>query len=261
MPAGEAYPRALAAAKKAVELDDRSSAAHTSLAFVSYFGMWDAGTADEEFRRAINLDPNNANAHHWYATYLQSVRRFDESLSEIDRAQALDPNSPFILADKGRLLWIAGHHEEALRLLRQLEQADPDSLSPHRYLRFAYLEMGDHAGYLSELKKEAILLHDATLSAIAEAAEAGFAAHGVRGMLEGQLDRQKKAYSQGKLSPFYLAETYSRLGKTEEALKYLEACYDRHADETVNVPADPAFDNLHPVPAFQQFLAKAGLVP
>jgi DNA-binding winged helix-turn-helix (wHTH) protein/Tfp pilus assembly protein PilF len=260
MPAGEAYPRALAAAKKAVELDDRSSAAHTSLAFVSYFGMWDAGTADEEFRRAINLDPNNANAHHWYATYLQSVRRFDESLSEIDRAQALDPNSPSILADKGRLLWIAGHHEEALRLLRQLEQADPDSLSPHRYLRFAYLEMGDYAGYLSELKKEALLLHDATLSAIAEAAEEGFAAHGVRGMLEGQLDRQKKAYSQGKLSPFYLAETYSRLGKTEEALKYLEACYDRHADETVNVPADPAFDNLHPVPAFQQFLAKAGLV-
>src|SRR3984957_19770462 len=161
MPAGEAYPRALAAAKKAVELDDRSSAAHTSLAFVSYFGMWDAGTADEEFRRAINLDHNNANAHHWYATYLQSVRRFDESLSEIDRAQALDPNSPSILADKGRLLWIAGHHEEALRLLRQLEQADPDSLSPHRYLRFAYLEMGDYAGYLSELKKEALLLHDA----------------------------------------------------------------------------------------------------
>ncbi len=261
MPAGEAYPRALAAAKKAVELDDRSSAAHTSLAFVSFFGMWDSGTADEEFRRAINLDPNNANAHHWYATYLQSVRRFDESLTEIDRAQALDPNSPSILADKGRLLWIAGHRPEALRLLRQLEQADPDSLSPHRYLRFAYLEMGDYPGYLSELKKEALLLHDASLLAVAEAAEAGFAAHGVRGMLEGQLAQQKKAYGQGKLSPFFLAETYSRLGKTEEALKYLEACYDRRADETVNVPADPAFNNLHSVPAFQQFLAKAGLVP
>jgi DNA-binding winged helix-turn-helix (wHTH) protein/Tfp pilus assembly protein PilF len=261
MPAGEAYPRALAAAKKAVELDDNSSAAHASLAFVSFFGMWDAGTADEEFRRAIDLDPNNAKAHHWYATYLQSVRRFDESLNEIDRAQALDPNSAAILADKGVLLWRAGRHEEALRLLRQLEQADPDAVSPHRYLKAAYVEMGEYAGYLAEMKKEAPLLHDASLSAIAEAAEKGFAAHGARGMLEGQLEEQKKAYNLGKLSPFFLAETYSRLNNTAEAVKYLEACYDRHSDETVNIAADPTFNSLHTVPAFQQLLAKVGLPP
>ncbi len=107
MSASDAYPRALAAAKKAVELDENSSQAHASLGFVSFYGMWDAGTADEEFRRAIELDPTNAAAHHWYATYLHTVGRFDESLSEIDRAQALDPNSSSILADKGRLLWVA----------------------------------------------------------------------------------------------------------------------------------------------------------
>jgi DNA-binding winged helix-turn-helix (wHTH) protein/Tfp pilus assembly protein PilF len=261
MPATEAYPRALAAAKKAVELDDRSSEAHASLAFVSFFGMWDAGTADEEFRRAIDLDPNNANAHHWYATYLLSVRRFDESLNEIDRAQALDPNSASILADKGILLWRAGRHDEALRLLRQLEEADPNSVSPHRYLSFAYLEMSQYPAYLSEMKKEGLLLHDSSLSAIEGAAEKGFAAHGARGMFEGQLGQQKKAYLQGKLSPFFLAETYSQLGNTEEALKYVEACYDRHAEETVDLAIDPAFNNLHPVPAFQQFLAKVGLPP
>ena len=261
MPANEAYPRALAAAKKAVELNDRSSQAHASLAFVSFNGMWDSGMADEEFRRAIDLDPNNSNAHHWYATFLLSVRRLDDSLNEIDRAQGLDPNSPSILADKGRILWVSGRTEEALRLLRQLEAADPDSLSPHRYLKFAYLEMGNYPGYLAEMKKEAFLLHDASLSAIGTAAEKGFAAHGATGMFAGQLEQQNKAYSQGKLSPFYLAETYSRLGNTQEALKYLEACYDRHADETVNVASDPAFNNLHPVPAFQQFLAKLGLPP
>ena len=70
MPASEAYPRALAAAKKAVELDDRSSEAHASFAFASFFGMWDAATADREFRRALELNPSNAIAHHWYATYL-----------------------------------------------------------------------------------------------------------------------------------------------------------------------------------------------
>jgi|SRR5579862_5292998 len=261
MPASEAYPRALAAARKAVELDDRSSAAHASLAFVSFFGMWDSGTADEEFRRAIDLGPNNSNAHHWYATYLSQVRRFDESLDQIDRAQALDPNSASILADKGRLLWIAGRPQEALRLLRELEQANPDAFSPHRYLKFSYIEMGESAAYLSEMKKEAYLLHDASLSAIEAAAEKGFNAHGLAGMLASQLEQQKKAYSQGKLSPFYLAETYSRLGNKEAAMKYVEACYDRHADEILNIAVDPAFNNLHPVPAFQQLLAKLGLPP
>ena len=261
MPAGEAYPRALAAAKKAVELDEGSSAAHASLAFVSFFGMWDAGTADEEFRRAIDLNPNNANAHHWYATYLSAVRRFDESLDEIDRAQALDPNSASILADKGRLLWVAGHSQEALRLLRQLEQANPDAMSPHRYLRFAYIEMGESAGYLSEMKKEAALLHDATLSAVAEAAEKGFVARGFEGMLQSQGEQQERAYSQGKLSPFFLAETYARLKNEKDAMKYLGVCYDRHADETLNIAIDPAFKNLHSIPAFQQLLAKVGLPP
>jgi DNA-binding winged helix-turn-helix (wHTH) protein/Tfp pilus assembly protein PilF len=259
MPASEAYPRALAAAKKAVELDDHSSEAHASLAFVSFYGMWDAATADKEFRRAIALDPNNAKAHHWYATFLQTVRRFDESVSEIDRAQALDPNSAAILADKGILLWRAGRHEEALRLLRQLEQADPNSVSPHRYLRFIYLEMGEDAAYLSELKKEGPLLHDASFLSIAEAAEKGFAAQGRTGMLEGQLEQQKKFYAERKVSPYFVAESYSELGHTQEAVKYLEACYDRHAEETLNAAVDAAFNNLHSVPAFQQFLAKVGL--
>jgi len=259
MPATEAYPRAYAAAKKAVELDGNSSQAHASLAFVSFFGMWDVGTADEEFRRAINLDPNNATAHHWYANYLGSIGRFDEALNEISRAQALDPNSASILSDKGRNLWSAGRREEALRLLRQLEEADPNNVSPHRYLKFAYFENGDYAGYLAELKKEALLLHDSSELEIEENAAKGFASHGDKGMLEGQVEQQKKAYSQGKLSPFYLAETYSRLGDTPETLKYLEACYDRHSDEMVNIVADPAFKNLHDTPAFQQVLSKAGL--
>jgi Tfp pilus assembly protein PilF len=259
MPASEAYLRADAAAKKAVELDDNSSEAHASLAFVSFFGMWDTGTADEEFRRAINLDPNNGKAHHWYATYLQSVRRFDESLEEISRAQALDPNSSSILADKGILLWRAGKHDEALRLLQQLERADADFVSPHRYLRIVYLEMGDYRGYLSELKKEGQLLHNASLLTVEEATEKGFAAHGAKGMFEGQLEQQKKAYSKGNFSPFYLAETYAQMGNTIEALNYLEACYDRHDQETMSAAVDAAFNNLHYTPAFQQFLVKVGL--
>lgn len=261
MPASEAYPRALAAAKKAVELDENSSGAHASLAFVSFYGMWDAGTADQEFRRAIDLDPNNANAHHWYATYLQTMRRFDESLNEIGRAQSLDPNSASILADKGMLLWRAGRREAGVRLLKQLEQADPDSVSPHRYLKLVCLETGDDPGYLAEMKREALLTHDASLSAIQQSADKGFAAGGEKGMFEGQIAAQKKAFDQGKLSPFFLAETYARDGKATEAMKYLEFAYDRHAEDVLNTAVDPAFTRLYSLPAFQQFLSKAGLPP
>ena len=261
MPANEAYPRAFAAAKKAVELDPLSSQAHASLAFASFYGMWDAVTADAEFRRAVELDPNNAIAHHWYATYLEAVRRFDESLREIDRAQALDPNSSSILADKGMLLWRAGRRDDALRLLRQLEQAEPDSVSPHRYLRFAYLDSGEYAGYLSEVSTEARLQRNDSLAAIAGAAQKGFTARGARGMLEDQVAEQKNAFAQGKLSPFFVAQSYSLLGNTQQAIQYLQICMDRREEGIVNIATDPAFNNLHSLPAFQQLLAKAGLPP
>jgi DNA-binding winged helix-turn-helix (wHTH) protein/tetratricopeptide (TPR) repeat protein len=142
MPSSEAYPRAQAAAKKAVELDPQSSEAHASLAFVSFFGMWDVATADREFRRAIELDPNNAAAHHWYATYLMCLRRHSESLAEIERARSLDPASKSVLADKGMLLFDAGQQQEGIALLKQMEESEPDFISPHRFLGVIYLLPG-----------------------------------------------------------------------------------------------------------------------
>jgi DNA-binding winged helix-turn-helix (wHTH) protein/Tfp pilus assembly protein PilF len=261
MPASEAYPRAFAAAKKAVELDPQSSEAHASLAFVSFYGMWDIGTADQEFRRAVELEPNNSKAHHWYATYLEVVRRYDESLIEIGRAQALDPNSPSILADKGRILWMAGQRDQALQLLGQVEAAEPDFVSPHRYLKAAYLEAGDYPNYLSELKKEALLRQDASEVAVAVAAAKGFAAGGARGMFTSEMEQEKRFYDQGKFSPYELAGTYSKLGNSQQALKYLALACDRHDEQAPYLAADPAFSNLRDNPAFQQLIARIGLPP
>src|SRR5580700_6147770 len=157
MPANEAYPKSFAAAKKAVELDPQSSAAYTSLAFVTYWGMWDPVDAEKEFRRALELDPNNAQTHHWYATFLHSESRHEDAMVQIELARKLDPNSPAILADKGALLWAGGQHQQGLQLLQQLVAADPNFVSPHRYLRFAYYETDDYGRYLSELKRDAEL--------------------------------------------------------------------------------------------------------
>jgi len=261
MPSSEAYPRALAAAKKAVELDDQSSEAHASLAFVTFYGMWDAATADREFRRALTLNPNNATAHHWFATYLMSLGRNPESLAEIERAQALDPDSRSILADKGLLLFNAGKPREAFTLLKRMEVNEPDFISPHRYLKYLYLETADYSHYLTEARQEAVLMHDSPALVIAEATEKGFAAAGGRGLLEAQWLQQKKFFDEGQFSPYLLAETCSLLGSKQEALQYLEAAYDRHADGLPQVEGNPVFFNLRNEPAFQQLLAKIGLPP
>ncbi len=261
MPASEAYPRALAAAKKAVELDPQSSEAHASLAFASFFGMWDAATADREFRRAIDLNPNNATAHHWYATYLACLRRYPESLAEIERAQALEPASKSVLADKGAILFDAGHQQEAIALLQQMEENEPDFISPHRYLKFYYLLRADYPHYLVEARSEAVLMRDSSALAVVQAAEKGFATGGGNDLLRTLRQEQAKLYARGLLSPYLLAVTCSLQADKQEALRYLKIAYDRHVDGLFQIETDPAFDNLHDEPAFRQLVADVGLPP
>jgi DNA-binding winged helix-turn-helix (wHTH) protein/Tfp pilus assembly protein PilF len=259
MPGNEAYFKAFAAAKQAVELDPRSSEAHASLGFVTFWGMWDAADAEKEFRLAIELDPNNVKAHHWYATFLHALLRHDEALTEIDRARALAPDSSSILADKAELQWGAGNHKEGLQLLQQLEAAEPDFISPHVYLRLDYFEIGDYPNYVTELKKDAQLTHDIAQTSVAEAAAEGLAKGGEHGLLEAQLLAQRKLYEPGKVSPYYVAQTEARLGNKGEAIRYLTLCVQSHDEVVLNVIGDHAFASLHGEPAFRQLLGKIGL--
>jgi DNA-binding winged helix-turn-helix (wHTH) protein/tetratricopeptide (TPR) repeat protein len=258
MPASEAYPRALAAAKRAVELDDRSSEAHASLAFALFYGNWDAAGAEREFRRALELNPNSSVAHHWYATYLGALDRYPEAVAEIQRAQALDPASKSILADEGDILWSSGRREEGIALLKQLEVAEPDFLSPHRYLKTVYFAGGDYPRYLEEWKQEASLMRDPSGLKLVETAEKGLAAGGVQGMLQNIRTLQINLYGRGLQSPYLLAETDAFLGNKQEALAYLKISYDKHEEYVAQIEADPAFNNLHDEPAYKEFVARLG---
>jgi DNA-binding winged helix-turn-helix (wHTH) protein/Tfp pilus assembly protein PilF len=255
MKSSDAYPRALAAARKAVELDDKSSQAHASLAFVSFWGMWDAATADREFRRAIELDPNNANAHHWYSPVLVTMGRYPEALTEIERAQALDPTSKSVLADKGIILYEMGRRQEALDLLRQMEKAEPEFVSPPRYLERIYLDIRDYPNYLVELRKSAVLSHDSAALVVASAAEKGYAAGGAHAMFENIRNEQQKLYDQGKFSSLALAGSCALEGNKRDALKYLKIAYDQHEDDVVGLAGNRLFDNLHDDPEMQRILA------
>lgn len=256
MPANEAFPRALAAAQKAVELDDQSSEAHASLAFALFYGMWDAANAEHEFHRAIELNPSNAVAHHWYATCLATLGRDAESIVEIERAQALDPSSKAILADKGDLLAAAGRRDESLALLKQLETSEPDFISPHRYLKDIYFETGDDANYLREWKKEATLMRDKSALKLVDAAEKGYATGGSKGMLQSMRALQKSLYERGLLSPYRLAQTDSLLGNKQEALAYLKVAYEKHDESTVQLEADRMLKSLHDEPEYKDLAAR-----
>ncbi|MGA8492948.1 MAG: tetratricopeptide repeat protein [Terriglobales bacterium] len=257
MPPNEAYPRALAAAKKAVELDDNSAEAHNSLAFVTFYWTWNAATSEREFKRAIALNPDYVAAHHWYATFLMTTGRYPEAVAEIETAAKLDPASTPIVADKGLILYWAGQPEEGTALLKQIEAREPEFLSPHLYLAEIYLNGKDYPNYLSESKKVAELRHDQTAIAIVNAAEKGFADGAARGMWEGMLAAQKKFYRQGSLASYRLAQTYAQLGENQAALNYVREAIKEHDAAVLSMNKDCSFDSLRDDPSFRDLLARS----
>jgi Tfp pilus assembly protein PilF len=261
MPATEAYPRAQAAAERAIALDDSLSGAHSSLAFVDFYWSWDVAGAQREFERALELDPKSVRAHHWYATFLLALGRLPESLQEIERAQQFDPMSASILADKGLILFHNGQKEQAVTLLKQIESTDPDFLSPHNYLAIIYFLQGDYRQYLMEARKSATLLHDERRLAIVAASEKGFAGGGQRGMLNAMLKEQIGLHEKGQESAYSLAGTYAVLEQKKEALDNLENSYQKREPEIVSIRIDPWLNNLHNEARYRELLAKIGLPP
>ena len=254
----EAYPRSLAAAKKAVELDDTLAEAHRSLAFGEYYWNWNTDAANREFKRAIELDPGNATAHQWYGNVLVQEGYFQEALAELEQARKLDPSSRSILADSAEDMFIAGQHQPAIESLQQMEATDPDFLSPHRYLAWMYFQMHDYPGAFAESGKFATLLHDKDAIALAEAEEQSFAAGGEPAMRRTMAQKQEELYRQNRGGAYPVAAAYAKLDKKSEALHYLQIAFDRREMGMLSLKRDQDFATLQGDPAFRDLLAKVG---
>jgi len=228
MPENEAYDRAISADRKAIELDDSLAEAHRSLGFALVWGKWDFVAGEKEFRRAIDLNPRDPVAHLWFANSFAAPGWFPVCLREIDRAQELDPASHAILADKGFLLFQSGQTKAGLDLVKQVELADPNFLSPHRYLAHMYSVLRDYPDSLAESERAADLSHNDVLKATTAAARAGFNRDGELGLFHELYLSQKQFHQEGKLSATFLACTCARMGKREEALRLLREDYDKH---------------------------------
>ncbi len=257
MPPEVAFPRALASAKKAVELDPSRADAHASLGFVLFSWNWDRAGAEREFKRAIELDPDNARAHHWWATTLLAMRRLPEALQQIEIAQQLDPSSSAILADKALILSYVGRRADALTLLHQVVEEDATLASAHSYLSQLYLKDGDYPSYLDEITKAAQLQHNEVALAQAAAARKGFSTDGLPGMYAALLPLQLAAYQQGHGQAFPLAETYLHLNRRDDALRMLREAYERREQPILLLDDHPDFDALKGNPEYEDILKKS----
>jgi tetratricopeptide (TPR) repeat protein len=245
MPDRIAYPRAMAAARRALALDARLARAHAALAFATFFWKHDFERGFGGFDRAIALDPVDPTSHHWYATALLTAGEARRALDQIDEAQRLDPQSRSILADKGLILVHAGQAEAGVALLEQIETNEPDFLSPHSYLAAIRFDQGDYAGSLAEARIRARLLHDDARIASLDDAGRALARGGPPALLGTMLAQSRALYARGRASAYALAAAYASSGNRDSAFRYLAEAERRDEPDLAQLRDDHRFAAFH----------------
>jgi TolB-like protein/DNA-binding winged helix-turn-helix (wHTH) protein/Flp pilus assembly protein TadD len=255
MTPAEAYPKAKAAALKAVELDSSLGEAHNSLAFALDGFDWNLDSGGKEFRRAIDLNPGYATAHHWYAWHLALFGRFDEALAEMKKAESVDPLSLIINADLAELLVLAHSYDESMRQSRKTIEMDPNFAMAHNQLGQAYLQQHMYKEAIAELQK-AVQLSAGSPTCIANLARA-YALSGQRNAAVKLLSDLKTSSTPGYSHASEIAVIYVSLGDTDEAMNWLEKGYAERFNPGVLIR--PGFDPLRSDPRFQSLVHRVGL--
>jgi TolB-like protein/Tfp pilus assembly protein PilF len=252
----DCYPKAKAAAKKALELDDTLTEAHTSLAYVLHVCDLDFDGSTREFQRAIELNPNYATAHHWYGLeLLVSLGRFDEAIREVKRALELDPLSLPINGGLGRTYYFARRYDEAIEQLRKTSEIDPGFYYAHWNLGSALAAKGAIGAAIGEYQKARALDDDPFVLGLLGHA---YASSGNKMEAEKILDELKELSKERYVSAYSFALVYLGLGNKEEALRWLEKSYqDRTGNDLVYFRVEPLLDPLRGDPRFEELVRKA----
>jgi TolB-like protein/DNA-binding winged helix-turn-helix (wHTH) protein/Flp pilus assembly protein TadD len=251
----EAYPKAKTAALKALELDSSLGEAHNSLAFVLDGFDWNLDAGGKEFRRAIELNPGYATAHHWYAGHLALLGQYDEAIVEMKKAESLDPLSLIINSDLAELLVLAHSYDEAIAQSRKTIEMDPNFAMAHNQLAQAYLQKHMYDRAIAELQK-AVQLSGGSPTCIANLARA-YALSGKRNEAIKLLNDLKSSSTARNSHASEVAAIYASLGDKDEAMNWLERGYAERFNPGVLIR--PGFDPLRTDPRFQDLMHRVGL--
>lgn len=254
-----AMPKAEEAAKKALALDESLADAHTSLAYIRLTYDWDWAGAEKEFRRALELDHGNANAHHWYSHLLMAQGRVMESHEQSEQALELDP------ADRVINEHMAWHHMMAREYDRSIPQAlkaieiDPDFVQAHRVLGLDYLYTGRSAEACAEFRKGVDLSHGDPVAQAYLARCFALTHHAAeaRRILDSLIHDAQERY----ISSAEIAAVYAALDDEANCLVWLQKAVQERASALIYLNVDPVFDRMRANHGFQAIVKHVGLTP
>jgi TolB-like protein/thioredoxin-like negative regulator of GroEL len=253
----DAFPKARSAALRALQLDPDSAEAYTSLAFETYRYEWDFTTAENDFRKAILLNPNYATAHQWYGEFLGDLRRFGPSVAESQKAEQLDPLSTIVGSDLADSYMHAGHYPEAVAELQKILAMDPGFVPAHLYLSEVYGLAGQPAKALEEKQKYIDLSGDRRAREVLEITQEWAAGN--------QSDAHRRMESliqdpgEGRFDYFHAAQMYVSVGDSDKAFDCLEKAYQEHSWWLVTVLVDPGLMPLRQDPRLRNLAQRVGL--
>jgi TolB-like protein/DNA-binding winged helix-turn-helix (wHTH) protein/Tfp pilus assembly protein PilF len=254
-PPSELMPKARVAALKALELDEKLAEAHASLALIAQNYDWDWQTAEKEYRRAIELDPNYATGHHWYAEHLAFRGRFDEAFAEMERARQLDPLSLIIQVDNGAILFYSRQYDRAIEQFQAVLKVEPN-FPRARIMDFAYAQQGRYADALADIELWRRVENDHWILT-----EEGYVygRAGQPAQARRALEKLSLMNRRSKIDPLAFVAPYIGLGDKDQAFAWLDKAQANHSPGLTALKVDPIYDPLRGDPRFKVVLQKLGL--
>ena len=258
MPSRVSMPKARDYALKAIALDESLAHAHTALATVYFYGDWNWNAADREYQRALQLNPNDAEAHRMYSVFLIAMGRTSEALAEISIAQQLDPLS-LASTTAAWNLYCARRYDEALVYCQKSLEMAPNDENSHACMSWAYVGTGQYQKAADEARKAWTLSGEQPLWAVLLGQ--AYAKNGnraeTRKILEDLLKRSRTAY----IPPTFIAVLYAALGETNNAFQWIEKAYAERDLYLAGIKVDPSFDSLRSDERFRSLAMRMGLSP
>jgi Tfp pilus assembly protein PilF len=256
--ASDTAPKARAAAQKALAIDDTLPEAHATLA-ASYTDSWDWVAAEREYKRALELNPNYAQAHKLYSLYLSTLGRHQEALTEIKRAVELDSLNLQFNTNLGLEYREGRQYDLAVEQLKKVIEMDPGFASAHESLAFTYLAMGRYDLWLDEWQKAAALNNDKEEAVIADEVAKVYAHSGYHAALVKSVELYKQLAKRRYVDPGEIGFQYALIGDKEQAFAWLEKAYAEKAFSIQNIKVALAMDSLRTDPRYADLLKRMGL--
>lgn len=254
VPPKDAYPEARRMVQKALSLDNELAEAHTSLALIKFQYDWDWEGSEHEFKKAIELNPNYAPAHHFYADMLKAQGRFDEALEQIKLAQELDPLSLAISTGVGHVLYLSRRYDESIEAYTRAVELDPNFMQTHLWFGRPYLQKGMHSEAIAELQKAVSLSGESTiaLAMLGHAlASAGKKEEADR-VMQKLIERSRSQY----VPSYWIAVVYNGFRDKANVIAWLEKAYGERSSWLAWAKVEPRFDWLRGDPAFDSIIER-----